>query len=137
MNPEKILRFRKELALEDFEAWQWAVLTCPSEKCRCHQEVTYRESQGEGQWVDDLEAQSKKDGLELPTLYVAWNPRCPIHGFLPNSAEYRMDANSTETAAMEPKWYQRWRELMKEDTRNVGLTDVSRGQSRVSSTTTC
>jgi hypothetical protein len=45
-------------------------------------------------------------------MYVAWNPRCPVHGFPEGSEEYQNAAILSETKVMETKWYQRWRDLM-------------------------
>jgi hypothetical protein len=116
LSTERAEKVKLELSPEDFDAWQWAAIKLADERCRCNREVPYRESQGEGEWVDEMEAIYKADGLEMPAMYVSWNPRCLVHGFPPESEEYR---KSTLADGLERKWYQRWRDLMERE--RVGL----------------
>lgn len=123
MDTEQIEKIKGEMSPEDFEAWRWAGSKLKDEQCRCNREVPYRESQGDGKWVDELEAIYKADGLEMPTMYVAWNPRCPVHGFPSDSEEYQKSTLAEGLSEKWPqdadhlhsKWYQRWRELMEKE----------------------
>lgn len=112
LSAERLEKVKSELSSEDFVAWQWAAIKLANGLCRCHREVPYRESQGDGKWVDELEAIYKADGLEMPAMYVSWNPRCLVHGFPPESEEYR---ESTLADGLERKWYQRWNTLMAQE----------------------
>ncbi len=115
MNTKIYSEVKKRLTPEDFEAWQWAVITVRDERCHCHREVPYRESQGDAEWVDKLETAFWSELRDLPLMYVTWNTRCPVHGFPKASEEYQNASIKSESVEMESKWYQRWRDLMAQE----------------------
>lgn len=92
----------------DVQALQWACSHKGDANCRCHIEVPFREYVGDaiadvhGPWY-------AANAQDAPALYVAWNVRCPVHGFSPDSKEYKMSNQEAEGSV---DWYGRWRELM-------------------------
>jgi hypothetical protein len=86
-------------------AWMWACLTAPDESCMCHRQLSFEKIQT----AEYVERWKKNSDIPHPSMFIAWNPRCPIHGFPSDSPEYAQGITCSESWDV---WLPRWEKLM-------------------------